>query len=116
MHRLQGETMSGEGSNLSVAEAQLLAPGGLDQGALERVIGRLMSRRVDYADLYFQLRREEHWALEDGIVREGGASLDRGVGVRATAGTRTGFAYSDELALPALEAASDTARAIAQKG
>jgi TldD protein len=108
--------MPGENSILSVAEEQLLAPGGLDESALESVIGRLMSRRVDYADLYFQLRREEHWALEDGIVREGGASLDRGVGVRATAGARTGFAYSDELAMPALEAASDAARAIAHQG
>src|SRR5690625_1154672 len=102
--------MSGDSTNLAVARVGLLAPGGLDEHALESLIGRLMTRRVDYADLYFQLRREEHWALEDGIVREGGASLDRGVGIRATAGSRTGFAYSDELSLPALEAASDAAR------
>jgi TldD protein len=103
-------------TNLALAEEQILAPSGLDERALERLIGRLMARRVDYADLYFQLRREEHWALEDGIVREGGASLDRGVGLRANSGARTGFAYSDELALPALEAASDAARAIAHQG
>ncbi|MGH8160856.1 MAG: PmbA/TldA family metallopeptidase, partial [Gammaproteobacteria bacterium] len=101
--------MTEENSNLALARKELLAPGGFDERELERLIGRLTARRVDYADLYFQLRREEHWALEDGIVREGGASLDRGVGVRATEGARTGFAYSDELALPALEAASDAA-------
>ncbi|MGH8272810.1 MAG: metalloprotease TldD [Gammaproteobacteria bacterium] len=108
--------MSGNGTNLALAQEQLLAPSGLGDRELERLIDRLLARRVDYADLYFQLRREEHWALEDGIVREGGASLDRGVGVRANLGGRTGFAYSDELALPALEAASDAARAIAHQG
>lgn len=108
--------MTESDSNLALAEEQLLAPSGLGDGELERLIGRLTARRVDYADLYFQLRREEHWVLEDGIVREGGASLDRGVGVRANLDGRTGFAYSDELALPALEAASDAARAIAHQG
>ncbi|MDN5863963.1 MAG: metalloprotease TldD, partial [Gammaproteobacteria bacterium] len=107
--------MPDDRANLALAEEQLLAPGGLDEHALEGLIGRLMARHVDYADLYFQLRREEHWALEDGIVREGGASLDRGVGIRANVEGRTGFAYSDELVLPALEAASDAARAIARQ-
>ena len=42
-----------------------------------------MSSSVDAADLYFQLSREESWALEDGIVKEGSASIEQGVGVRA---------------------------------
>ena len=45
-----------------------------------------MSSAVDAADLYFQLAREESWALEDGIVKEGSASIEQGVGVRALAG------------------------------
>lgn len=75
-----------------------------------------MTHRVDYADLYFQHSCEEHWSLEDGVVRNAGSSVDRGVGVRATSGDRTGFAYSDELALPALKAATDAARSIAAYG
>jgi TldD protein len=71
---------------------------------------------VDYADLYFQVSRQENWALEDGIIREGGFSLDQGVGVRAVSGEKTGFAYSDELLLPALERAAQAARAIARQG
>ena len=116
MDSMQDFEMTGSASHLAVARAQLLAPGGLGETELERLIGRLTARRVDYADLYFQLARSEHWMLEDGIVREAGASLDRGVGIRATAGERTGFAYSDELTAPALEAASDAARAIARQG
>src|SRR5688500_2209894 len=72
-----------------------------------------MGHAVDSADLYFQLTREEARALEAGIVKEGSASLEEGVGVRAMAGEKTGFAYSDEIVMPALEEASRAARAIA---
>ena len=54
--------------------------------------------------------------VEDRIIREGSFSLDQGVGVRAVSGEKTGFAYSDELVLPALEHAASAARAIARKG
>ena len=74
-----------------------------------------MSRGVDYADLYFQLSREESWSLEDGIVKDGSHSIEQGVGVRAISGEKTGFAYTDEVLLPALVEASDAARAIARE-
>ena len=76
----------------------------------------LMSRGVDYADLYFQLSREESWSLEDGIVKDGSHSIEQGVGVRAISGEKTGFAYSDEIVLPALvEASRSGARHRAQR-
>ena len=75
-----------------------------------------MSRGVDYADLYFAMSREESWSLEDGIVKEGAHSIEQGVGVRAISGEKTGFAYTDEVLLPALLEASDAARAIARSG
>jgi len=49
-------------------------------------------------------------------VKDGSASIEQGVGVRALAGEKTGFAYSDEIVLPALEEASRAARAIAAQG
>ena len=75
-----------------------------------------MSRGVDYADLYFELSREESWSLEDGIVKDGSHSIEQGVGVRAISGEKTGFAYTDEVLLPALMEASEAARAIARSG
>ena len=75
-----------------------------------------MGHSVDYADLYFQLVREESWSLEDSIVKDGSYSIEQGVGVRALAGEKTGFAYSDEIVLPALTEASHAARAIARSG
>ena len=99
-----------------VAERMILAPSGLDEGRLSAVMDQVMSRGVDYADLYFQLSREESWSLEDGIVKEGSHSIEQGVGVRAISGEKTGFAYTDEVLLPALLEASDAARAIARSG
>jgi len=99
----------------SVAQ-QLLAPSGLDMSNLEQVLGSIMTHDVDYADLYFQASRFESWTLEDGIVTDGVHSVERGVGARAVSGEKSGFAYSDEIALPSLQAAATAARAIARQG
>jgi TldD protein len=101
---------------LHLARALILAPGGLDEQRLDQVFGQVMSHSVDFADLYFQLAHQESWSLEDGMVKDGSASIEQGVGVRALAGEKTGFAYSDEIVLPALEEASRAARAIALAG
>src|SRR5271169_2019070 len=103
-------------STFAVAEKMILAPSGLDERRLSQVLDTIMSRGVDYADLYFQLSREESWSLEDGIVKDGSHSIEQGVGVRAISGEKTGFAYTDEVLLPALIEASDAARAIARSG
>ena len=103
-------------STFEVAQRTILAPSGLDESRLSQVLGAIMARGVDYADLYFQLSREESWALEDGMVKEGSHNIEQGVGVRAISGEKTGFAYTDEVLLPALLEASDAARAIARSG
>jgi TldD protein len=95
---------------------RMLEPVGLDEGHLHKTLGSMMRGGVDYADLYFQVSRQESWTVEDRIIREGSFSLDQGVGVRAVSGEKTGFAYSDELLLPALEQAAGAARAIARRG
>jgi len=101
---------------IEIARGSLLAPTGLDDSHLGDALNALMRGGVDNADLYFQVSRNESWALEDGIVKEGSYSLDQGVGVRAMSGEKTGFAYSDDLVLPALMQASEAASAIARSG
>ena len=76
----------------------------------------ISSPSIDLGDLFFEYTRGESWALEDGIVKEGAHSIDQGVGVRAVSGEKTGFAYSDELALGALGDAAKAARAITAQG
>ena len=101
---------------IQIARQSLLAPTGLEDMHLDRALNALMQNGVDSADLYFQVTRHESWSLEDGIVKDGSYNLDQGVGARAMAGEKTGFAYSDELALPALMKASAAAGAIARSG
>jgi TldD protein len=113
---LELPSLAGSPEPLALAREAILAPSGLDEERIATVLGSVMGYSVDYADLYFQLSREESWALEDGIVKDGAHSIEQGVGVRALAGEKTGFAYSDEILLPALTEASHAARAIARSG
>lgn len=102
--------------SLKIARASILDRAGLDENHLTGVLGSIMGHAIDDADLYFQLSRFESWSLEDGIVKDGTHSIEQGVGVRAISGEKSGFAYSDEIALPALKHASEAARAIARRG
>ena len=101
---------------LDTARTTLLAPFDLEEGKLERVFGALATRKVDYADLYFQYSRSEGWSLEEGIVKSASFNIEQGVGVRAVSGEKTAFAYSDEISFDALQDAAKVTRAIAAAG
>jgi TldD protein len=103
-------------NTFDIAKENLLNPTGLTEDALFDVIGQIMTHNIDYSDLYFQTTRHESWVLEDGIIKEGSHSLDRGVGIRAISGEKTGFAYADQIDLASLTRAAATARAIAPFG
>ena len=96
--------------------ARVLSPAGLEEHHLNKALRSINGSDVDAADLYFQVSRQESWTVEDSIVREATFNVDRGVGVRAVSGDKTGFAYSDELILPALQQAASAARAISRQG
>ena len=97
-------------------EQELLADSKLDQIFLSNTLDNIYQRNVDLADLYFQSSCHESWMLEDGIVKEGSYNIERGVGVRAISGEKTGFAYSDEISPDALSKAADAAKGIANAG
>ena len=101
---------------LADAERLLLAPSGLDQAQLSRVLAGIHTHDVAFADLYFQHSRFESWSLEEGIVKSGTFNIDRGVGVRAVSGDKQAYAYSDDISLAALDEATVAVRAIARQG
>jgi TldD protein len=103
-------------NRLATAKSLLLDPFGLDEGDLQRALASIFEHRADYADLYFQYTRNESFSLEEGIVKSGSFDIGQGVGVRAVAGDRTAFAYSDDISLESLNEAAVTARAIARQG
>jgi TldD protein len=101
---------------LAIARDILLMPFGLDESALLKTLGTMFTHKVDYADLYFQFTKSEGWSLEEGIVKTGNFSIDQGVGVRAVAGDKTAFSYSDEISEQALLDAAAATRTIGRQG
>ena len=98
---------------MQVPEKFFLERFGLTERTLERTLGTVLGKRIDYADLYFEYRVNEEIGLEEGIVKQAAKSISQGAGVRATAEEKTGFAYSDEITVPALQLAAERARYIA---
>ena len=100
----------------SEVENNLLKNSSLCREDLEKTLAFIHQHQVDYADLYFQSSYHESWMLEDGLVKEGSYNIERGVGVRAVSGEKTGFSYSDAINLEALNQAAAAARSIAKAG
>ena len=101
---------------LAIAQGLLLDPYDLSEAVIAKALATIGAHRVDDADLYFQTTRHEGWSLEEGLVKSGSFSIDQGVGVRAVAGEKTAFAYSDDLSEAALLDAARTVRTIAAAG
>ena len=101
---------------LQTATELLLSPTGLGDHELIQTLNRVMGPQIDYADLYFQYSRHEAWYMDEGTVKSGSCGIDQGVGIRAVSGEKTGFAYCDEILLPALTDAAEAAKSIARSG
>ena len=101
---------------LAVATRLLLQPFGLTESDVGRALAQIARRGVDDADLYFQYTRSEGWGLEEGIVKTGSFSIDQGVGVRAVAGEKTAFAYSDDISSASLADAAQAVQSIGAAG
>ncbi|GLS82361.1 metalloprotease TldD [Paraferrimonas haliotis] len=95
---------------------QLLLPGQLDLDKLHQQLAVAHQHRIDFADIYLQDSRNEHWVFEDGIIKDGSFHIERGLGVRAISGEKTGFAYADDISASALESSVVAARGIGLAG
>jgi TldD protein len=87
---------------------------GLDDRSLDAALGTALERQVDYADLFFEYSTQDSVSLEEGIVKSGDRHLEQGVGVRAQAGERQGYAHSDDVTVESLQLAAATARTISE--
>jgi TldD protein len=82
---------------------------------MEKVLGGSLKGRVDDADIFLEYRINEELVLEEGAVKKASRHVSQGAGVRAQAGTRTGYAHTDAITLRNLEDAARQARAIADR-
>ena len=88
---------------------------GLTERHLERGLGAALGAQIDYADLYFEYRIGEVLSLEEGMIKRASKNISQGAGVRALAGEKTGYAFSDEISVQNLELAGSRAKAIAER-
>ncbi|WP_158965664.1 metalloprotease TldD [Paraglaciecola sp. L3A3] len=100
----------------NTVEENLLTASDLTRATLETALDSIYKHDNDFADLYFQSSQHETWVLEDGIIKEGSYNIERGVGVRAVSGEKTGFAYSDDISPAALLKAAKASRSISMPG
>ena len=94
----------------------LLEPSSLSHLQLQESLDRALGKAVDLGDVYLQNSYENTWMMEDGIVKDGSFSVDRGFGLRVVSGEKMGFAYADDITLPALKEAAESARSIVHSG
>lgn len=101
---------------LETVGKQILEPSELGIDQLGGYLGALQGKFIDAGDLYFQTSQQESWVMDDGILREGSFSIEKGVGIRAMSEEKTGFAYCDDLDANAITRAVSNARAIVRQG
>lgn len=103
--------------SLSTATELLLTPVGLELNHLQQLLGQLTNvSGCDFADLYFQYAKHESWSLDEGVVKQGSFSIDKGCGLRSVVGEKTAFAYSEALDFSALSSAAEVVKAIGRQG
>lgn len=87
---------------------------GVNTDQLQTLISTALTEGGDYADLYFEYTTFFNLNLKDGVVSSGGFHTDCGVGIRVLKGERTGYAYSENLAMEQMLKAAKAASMIAQ--
>src|SRR5712692_10370631 len=82
---------------------------------MDHLLGSALRGRVEDADIYLEYRINEELVIEESTIKKASRHVSQGAGVRAQAGTRTGYAHTDDISLTNLEEAARQARAIADR-
>src|ERR1700739_3163927 len=82
---------------------------------IDRLLGSALRGRVEDADVYLEYRVNEELVIEEGTIKKASRHVSQGAGGRPQAGTRTGYAHTDDISITNLEEAARQARAIADR-
>ena len=93
----------------------LLAQFDVDEARLERIVADALSG-ADDGELYVEFEETESLLFDNGKLKSGSYSTDRGFGLRAVAGETTGYAHAGDLSEAALKRAADAVSAVARGG
>ena len=93
----------------------LLAQFDVDETRLERIVADALSG-ADDGELYVEFEETEALLFDNGKLKSGSYSTDRGFGLRAVSGETTGYAHAGDLSEAALKRAADAVSAVARGG
>jgi TldD protein len=85
----------------------------LDPADLSKVLGLALSSGGDFAEIFMEHRTNDFVNMEEDIIKETAESVSLGLGVRVLSGDKTGFGYTNDLALEKVKKAALAASAIA---
>ncbi len=88
----------------------------LDLDLVQATLDVAMSTGAEWAEVFAEDRQAGGATFDEGRVEELSSSRDRGVGIRATVGSLTGFAHTSDLSPEGLAAAARMAAAGARNG
>ena len=75
-------------NSLELARNHILNPSGLDETHLAQAFSTLLDSSADSGEIYFQLRKHESGAGEDGIVKDASYNINQGVELINTGGSQ----------------------------
>ena len=87
-----------------------------DREDLERALAAALAKGADFADIYLERRIADTVRVEEQVVREASRGITLGAGIRAIAGDKFGYAYTDDVEPESLIEAAKVAGEIAAKG
>lgn len=85
---------------------------GLDDSKIGQYVNLLASKDIDFADIFFQKTTHESYSLEDSMIKSSSFAINKGVGVRTIVGSKSGFAYSDDISEDSLIQTINASKAI----
>jgi TldD protein len=87
-----------------------------EQADLERALAAATAKGADFAEVFIERDATDSVRIEDEVVREAARGLTLGAGVRAIAGERVGYAYTDGTDPESIVEAAKVAGEIATAG
>lgn len=71
------------------------------------VLDNILCKKIDFCDIYFQLKKHESWILDNRIIKKGTFFRNEGFGLRVIHNESTAFSYSNKINIQTLHNVSD---------
>ena len=80
---------------------------------IQKILDIALSRGGDFSEIFLEYKVYNFITMEEDIIKETAESISLGLGVRVLSGEKTGFGYTNDLALEKISKAALTAASIA---